>query len=117
MVILQKKVINKKKEIFEVDYVKGFAMLFDKDKIKKIGMFDDNIFLYLEEIDLCKRLRSKKKKYTYVKNLKLHTWVLNLQTLAFSTKNVETGIGCGHRYILIKNFIIIFMFIKNIVFN
>ena len=32
-------------------------MLFNKDKIKKIGMFDENIFLYLEEIDLCKRLR------------------------------------------------------------
>ena len=36
-------------------------------------MFDENIFLYLEEIDLCKRLRLKKKKYIYVKNLKLYT--------------------------------------------
>ena len=42
--------------LFQVDYVKGFAMLMDIKKIKKIGLFDKNFFLYLEEIDLCKRL-------------------------------------------------------------
>tara|TARA_Y100000816_G_scaffold270382_1_gene234081 strand:- start:109 stop:951 length:843 start_codon:yes stop_codon:yes gene_type:complete len=50
------------RDIFEVDFVKGFAMLFNKKKIKKIGMFDKNIFLYLEEIDLCKRLKAKGEK-------------------------------------------------------
>jgi N-acetylglucosaminyl-diphospho-decaprenol L-rhamnosyltransferase len=66
-----KKKINKKNEIFEVDYVKGFAMLFDKNKIQKIGMFDKNIFLYLEEIDLCKRLRLKKEKIFICKKSKI----------------------------------------------
>jgi N-acetylglucosaminyl-diphospho-decaprenol L-rhamnosyltransferase len=66
-----KKKINKKNEIFEVDYVKGFAMLFDKNKIKKNGMFDDNIFLYLEEIDLCKRLREKNEKIYICKKSKI----------------------------------------------
>lgn len=55
-----KKII--KKNLFQVDFVKGFAMLLNKKKIKKIGMFDKNIFLYLEEIDLCKRLRDKGEK-------------------------------------------------------
>ena len=45
-----------KRGIFETDYVKGFALLIDVKIIKKIGMFDKNIFLYFEEIDLCKRL-------------------------------------------------------------
>ena len=45
-----------KRSIFETDYVKGFALLIDVKIIKKIGMFDKNIFLYFEEIDLCKRL-------------------------------------------------------------
>ena len=45
-----------KKGIFETNYVKGFALLIDVKIIKKIGMFDKNIFLYFEEIDLCKRL-------------------------------------------------------------
>ena len=46
----------KKIGIFETNYVKGFALLIDVKIIKKIGMFDKNIFLYFEEIDLCKRL-------------------------------------------------------------
>ena len=40
---------------FKVDFVKGFALLLNKNKFKKIGMFDKNYFLYLEEIDLCRR--------------------------------------------------------------
>tara|TARA_B100000900_G_scaffold263070_1_gene224354 strand:- start:1772 stop:2617 length:846 start_codon:yes stop_codon:yes gene_type:complete len=47
----------KNRGIFETNYVKGFALLIDVKIIKKIGMFDKNIFLYFEEIDLCKRLR------------------------------------------------------------
>ena len=48
--------VLRKRGIFETNYVKGFALLIDVKIIKKIGMFDKNIFLYFEEIDLCKRL-------------------------------------------------------------
>jgi GT2 family glycosyltransferase len=37
-------------------------MLINLSKIKKIKMFDENYFLYLEEIDLCKRLKSVSEK-------------------------------------------------------
>lgn len=40
-----------------VDAVSGAAMLFDLDKMKNIGFFDDHIFLYSEESDLCCRTR------------------------------------------------------------
>lgn len=60
-----------KDKIFEVDFVKGFAMLFNKNKIKKIGMFDEKIFLYLEEIDLCKRLRFIKEKIFVCKSSRI----------------------------------------------
>ena len=56
-----------KREIFETNYVKGFALLIDVKVIKKIGMFVKNIFLYFEEIDLCKRLRENNYKI-YVNN-------------------------------------------------
>ena len=39
-----KVMINFKKDLAEVDYVKGYAMLVDVKKIKKLGMFDKNIF-------------------------------------------------------------------------
>ena len=63
------KVTNK--SFFEVDYVKGFAMLFNLKKIRKRKLFDENIFLYLEEIDLCKRLRKKNHKIYICKSAKI----------------------------------------------
>ena len=49
---------EKKNNFLKVDYVKGFAMLLNLKKIRKINFFDENFFLYMEEIDLCKRLRN-----------------------------------------------------------
>ena len=49
---------NFKKEIMEVDYVKGFAMLINLKKIIYKEVFDENFFLFLEEIDLCRRIKN-----------------------------------------------------------
>ena len=46
----------------EVDWVVGCSILFDTNNIDKNDMFDENIFLYFEEVDLCKRIKSKKGK-------------------------------------------------------
>ena len=53
---------NEKEQIFEVNSLKGFAMFLNLSQFKEIGFFDDNFFIYFEEIDLCKRLRKKDKK-------------------------------------------------------
>ena len=54
--------INEDKEIKEVDNVKGFAMFLNMKNLKQINFFDDNFFLYFEEIDLCKRLKNNNSK-------------------------------------------------------
>ena len=46
----------------EVDSVKGFAMFLNLEEFKGVGFFDSNFFIYLEEIDLCKRLKKHNKK-------------------------------------------------------
>jgi GT2 family glycosyltransferase len=38
-----------------VKRVRGSAMLFDVKKISEVGLFDENIFLYAEDDDLCER--------------------------------------------------------------
>ncbi len=43
----------------EIDAVCGAAMLFDLQKMEQVGLFDENIFLYSEETDLCMRTRSE----------------------------------------------------------
>ena len=53
---------NKKEEPFKVKSVDGFAMLLDISRLNKLEnfrskkYFDENIFLYLENDDLCKRV-------------------------------------------------------------
>lgn len=39
----------------QVYWVSGSAMLFDVDKIRRVGLFDESIFLFSEETDLCER--------------------------------------------------------------
>ena len=47
---------GKKKDFTKVNFVKGFAMLLNLEKINVKKIFDENFFLFLEEIDLCKRI-------------------------------------------------------------
>ena len=53
----------------EVESVKGFVMFINNEECKETNYFDENFFLYLEEIDLCKRLREKGKKILLAKNI------------------------------------------------
>jgi N-acetylglucosaminyl-diphospho-decaprenol L-rhamnosyltransferase len=54
--------IKSENNLIEVETVKGFAMFLNLEQFKEIGFFDDNFFIYFEEIDLCRRLRYKNKK-------------------------------------------------------
>ena len=63
---------NINKEILEVDYVKGFAMLMNLKKIHPKDLFDENFFLFLEEIDLCKRIKQSGGKIFVIQNSKIH---------------------------------------------
>ena len=59
------------KGVYEVKSVKGFAMFLNIDQFKDIGFFDENFFIYFEEIDLCKRIVQKKKKIFLDTNIKI----------------------------------------------
>ena len=54
---------NDHSEVFEVDSVDGYSMLINRSRINSISniikdgkFFDENIFMYLENDDLCKRI-------------------------------------------------------------
>ena len=65
---------NLQNEILEVDYVKGFAILINLKKINFDKIFDENFFLFLEEIDLCKRIKNAGGKIFVAMNSKVqHT--------------------------------------------
>ena len=79
--IIAPNAVEDKKEIYDetislnikvVKIVKGFAMLLNLQEFKEIGFFDENIFIYLEEIDLCKRLLDKNKKIYWSENIPIY---------------------------------------------
>lgn len=55
----------KRRKNMEVDAVSGCFILIDKKVFKKIGLFDENFFMYLEDIDFCMRARKKGFKIYY----------------------------------------------------
>jgi GT2 family glycosyltransferase len=56
-------------KIKETEYVRGFVMMINNDNCKITNYFDENIFLYLEEIDLCRRLYQIKKKVCLIPSI------------------------------------------------
>ncbi len=59
------------KDFFEVDQIDGYSMLIDKSKFDE-KFFDENIFMYLENDDLCLRMKKKGEKIFILKNAKIN---------------------------------------------
>ena len=68
-------------EIIEVDTIDGFSMLLNKKKFNNY-FFDENIFLYLENDDICLRAINNNQKIYIIKNS-------YIEHLGSSSSNVE----------------------------
>ena len=65
-ILKQNKNIND--SIISVDSIDGFSMLINKEKFINQKFFDENIFLYLENDDLCRRVKKNGQKIFVIKN-------------------------------------------------
>ncbi len=74
-------------ETSEVDFLDGAALVVGLDVFREIGGFDENIFLYYEDDDLCFRIRSKNKKLIYAPAANL-----------FHKRNASSGTGVYLEY-------------------
>ena len=61
-----------KKGSYPVQSVKGFAMFLNLKEFEDLGFFDENFFIYFEEIDLCKRLIKNNKKIFLDTNIQIY---------------------------------------------
>ncbi len=56
---------------FETDWVSGAALFIRKDLFEKLAGFDENFFMYFEDIDLCKRARKLSSKISVFPEFKI----------------------------------------------
>ena len=63
--------LNNTNKIIDAEYVRGFVMLINNENCKTSNYFDENFFLYLEEIDLCKRLKEDNKKICLIPSIQV----------------------------------------------
>lgn len=60
--------------VFEFDYASGCFMFFRTEVFKKLNGFDANIFLYLEDADITRRVNQISKTVFYPYNYVVHEW-------------------------------------------
>ena len=58
----------------EADWVSGAALFILRQLFLKLGGFDENFFLYFEDIDLCRRAKELEKKVIYLPEVKIKHW-------------------------------------------
>jgi GT2 family glycosyltransferase len=64
-VSVQKWLTEKTAHAFHPDYVSGCALMIRTDVFRKAGGFDENYFLYNEDVDLCKRIHNQGLEVSY----------------------------------------------------
>ncbi len=65
-----KGVNHEENDLIDVEHVDGYSMLLNKSKFDN-KYFDEKIFMFLENNDLCKRMKIKKEKIYVCKNAKI----------------------------------------------
>lgn len=86
---------------FEVEYATGCFMFFRTEIFKKLNGFDENIFLYLEDADITRRVNQISKTIFYPYNYVIHDWQRgahnNLKLMWINIKSAVWYFGSGDR--------------------
>ena len=67
---------------YDVDVFSGCAVLFDLEKVIKVGMFNEDLFMYYDEADLAIRLKEQGYRIVYTPELRI------VHDVSYTTKNI-----------------------------
>jgi GT2 family glycosyltransferase len=112
-----------KSEISFPDWISGSVMLIRKEKFQELGGFDEDFWMYFEDVDLCKRIRNAKGKVAFCNSVIIEhnhggSSRINIKTAALTKTEVHIS---RHVYIsknttgLGKILIQVFLVINNLI--
>ncbi len=86
-------------ELIAVDWVGGTAMMISKKAVDTFGPFDQNIFMYGEDTEIC--IRAKNHNFLVALDPTAH--IIHLQNKSSSQENAIRGEYKGYQYIFAKH--------------
>ncbi len=93
LLFLRKKAIHdSSKEMTPVDWVSGGYMVIRREAFEKVGGFDEGFFMYIEDMDLCYRLRRAGLHVLYYKEAKARHVGQGSSNRMFAIVNIYKGL-------------------------
>ncbi len=78
-------------EIKKVDWVSGASLMIRKDLFKRLKGFDERIFMYMEDVELCFRAKKLGFLTYFFPKIKLIHWEMGSSSRTFSILNIYKG--------------------------
>jgi len=105
------------------DWVSGSVVLIRHDTLKKLGGFDEDFWMYFEDVDLCRRIRNTQGEIAFCRNISIEhnhggSSRINLKTTSLTKTEVHIS---RHVYIskhksgIEKIIMLIFLVINNLI--
>lgn len=80
------------KKTTEVDFVNGAFMIVRKDLFEKLSGFDENLFMYLEDMEFCYRAKKKGYKIIFDPKIEIIHHSHGSSSRSFAIKNIFKGL-------------------------
>src|SRR3989344_479268 len=79
-------------KISKVDWVSGACMMIRRDLFERLGGFDENYFMYMEDMDLCFRAKKEGFLTYFYPDIKLEHREAGSSNRQFAVKNIYKGL-------------------------
>lgn len=85
-------------EVREVDWVSGSCMMVSRDIFTKTGLFDENYFLFNEDVDLCKNMVNSGYQTVYYPSAKVYHKITSSNNKVDSTIIIKRHLGMSYYF-------------------
>lgn len=80
------------KDLRPVDWVSGACLMIKKDIFKKLQGFDENIFMYMEDMELCFRVKKLGLKVIFFSDIKIKHLSFGSSSRSFAVQSIYKGL-------------------------